>query len=201
MLDNMDIIESYIDKSCKRLKDEALSNISQGMNSKVVLDTLVEHTVRDFTPESKSILNSVYNTMSKQTLSEDFFKGSFAASEFYKRDLLTEISRQFSFDVPTDISYSSASNQMNQLIAAGAVIAVGGVFSICIQNVVPVAIAAVLVGIMAYIKVNRKTANNTVEKNIDLYLDTVKKSLLLWVNNIAQYYDEQVSKLNEQIGR
>lgn len=201
MLDNVDIIESYIDKSCKRLKDEAVYNLSQGMSGKVALDMLVEHAVRDFTPESKTILNSVYNTLSKQTLSEDFFKGSFAASEFYKRDLLTEISRQFSFEVPTDISYSDASNQMNQLIAAGAVIAVGGVFSICIQNVIPVAIAAVLVGIMVYITAERNTVNNTVEKNIDLYLDTVKKSLLLWVNNIVQYYDEQVSTLKEQMGR
>ena len=60
MLDNVDIIESYIDKSCKRLKDEAVYNLSQGMSGKVALDMLVEHAVRDFTPESKTILNSVY---------------------------------------------------------------------------------------------------------------------------------------------
>lgn len=202
MLQNEDKkkLECYVDKLFDGLKRETEKAKSNGISGELLIEKVTNMTVSKLTPESKMILSSAYNMMMKHTLAEDYFADSAHKASFYSADILKELTQKFNFAVPNEISYEKSNTDVNKMIASGAVVVVGGIVSITLKSWLPIGIAAVIAGIMAFVLRNNGGASSV--KNIDgvinEYFASVKKSLLAWVDSIDAYYDKAVAEIKER---
>lgn len=202
MLQNEDKkkLEAYVDKLIDGLKRETEKAKSNGASGEQLIEKVTNMTVSKLTPESKMILSSSYNMMMKHTLAEDYFADSAHKAAFYGADILKELTDKFDFAVPSEISYEKSNTEVNKMMASGAVVVVGGIVSITLKSWLPIGIAAVIAGIMAFVLKNNGGTSSV--KNIDSvineYYASVKKSLLAWVDSIDAYYDKAVAEIKER---
>ena len=202
MLQNEDKkkLEGYVDKLIDGLKRETEKAKSNGASGEQLIEKVTNMTVSKLTPESKMILSSAYNMMMKRTLAEDYFADSAHKAAFYGADILKELTDKFDFAVPSEISYEKSNTEVNKMMASGAVVVVGGIVSITLKSWIPIGIAAVIAGIMAFVLKNNGGTSSV--KNIDSvineYYASVKKSLLAWVDSIDAYYDKAVAEIKER---
>lgn len=202
MLQNEDKkkLEGYVDKLIDGLKRETEKAKSNGTSGEQLIEKVTNMTVSKLTPESKMILSSAYNMMMEHTLAEDYFADSAHKAAFYGADILKELTSKFDFAVPSGISYEKSNTEVNKMMASGAVVVVGGIVSITLKSWIPIGIAAVIAGIMAFVLKNNGGSSSV--KNIDgvinEYYASVKKSLLAWVDSIDAYYDKAVAEIKER---
>lgn len=202
MLDNNDKqkIEQYIDKLLNGIWNDIQNSSNSRLSDKQIIDKVIRITVNKFTPESKMILSSVYNMMMERTLQETLFKDVKNKAAFYEMNILKQLNEKFQFDIPKDINYEESKAIMDKWIASGAVVAVGGVVSISLKSWIPIGIATVIAGIMAFLlKKEQSNGHKNTRTLIKEYLDNVKKSLLVWIDSIEKYYDARVDQLRERI--
>ena len=202
MLQNEDKkkLEDYVDKLFEGLKLETKKAKSKGLSGEQLFEKVTNMTVNKLTPESKMIMSSAYNMMKEHTLAEDYFTDSAHKAKFYSRDILKELITKFDFAVSNEINYEKSNSEVKIMMAAGAVAVVGGIVSITLESWIPIGIAAVIAGIMAFLL--KYTAGASPVKNVDFvineYYASVKKSLLTWVDSIDAYYDKAVSEIKER---
>lgn len=191
-------IEQYVDKISGQLRARAEKDIKAGVANKDVLDNLVKLTVGKLTPESKSILSSVYNMLMEQTLSKELYQDPKRKAAYYEMDILTEITSKFNFDVPSHIDYEESKSLINKWTASGAVVFAGGVVSIPLKSWIPVGVAAVIAALMIFLIDDKKGKDNDIHRIVDTYLSNVKKSLMDWVSSVEKYYDKRVQDLESE---
>lgn len=193
-------VKAQIDKINNKLKKEAERELSSGKKIKEVLDHLVDRAVREFTPESKMLMGSIYNVLSSETLQTEFFQNPAHQAAFYKRNIEKDIEDSFSFEVPDRIDCDLSESHIDRWISGGVVIG-SGLVSIGIKNAAPIAIAVVLV-VLYYLFI-KKLITSSKQKNqkelINTYLTAVKDTLVKWLENIAEYYDQQVEDLKSEL--
>lgn len=191
-------VKARIDTINKKLKAETERALSDGKSISDVLDQLTEHAVREFTPESKMLMNSVYNVISNETLQTEFFQVTSHQAAFNKRNIQLDIENHFSFEIPEKIDYE---DKHFELWASGAVALAGGGISLCVegfwQTAGVIAIAAVLVYLMYKGIKEHKQSNQ--KQLIDQYLISIRGTLVRWLESIAEYYDQQVDALKSEI--
>lgn len=202
MLNNEDKekIIKYIDKINYEILDRFHRNINVGMPKKHVMDDIIKTTVNKFTLESKIIITKVYNLMADRTLAEPMFQNANNGAAFYKMDVEEELNEKFNFEIPSKIEYEESERKINEWIKAGIITIIGGVISISLKKASPIIVAVVIAGIMTVINKNKE--NNKKEDLTALvkeYLESVKQSLLSWVDSIAEYYDERVNELKKEL--
>lgn len=197
-------IETYIQKNIDGLLKDIKQSIALGMSDSQVIERVTEATVNKFTPESKMIMCSIYNMMKDETLSEEIFQNSENKTVFYQMDILKELNSKFSFKVPDKIDYSESKNELDKWIKCGsvAVVVIGGTVSIKFKNLVPfgISVAVALVAIMGLIIYN-KCQNNKINvySIASEYLNSVKISLMIWIESIERYYDEKIEEIKKGI--
>ncbi|TXJ46426.1 hypothetical protein EPJ70_01640 [Brachyspira aalborgi] len=202
MLNNEDKekIIKYIDKINYEILDRFHRNINVRIPKKQVIDDIIKTTVNKFTPESKIIITKVYNLMADRTLAEPMFQNANNGAAFYKMDVERELKEKFNFEIPSKIEYEESERKINEWIKAGIITIIGGVISISLKKASPIIVAVVIAGIMTVINKNKE--NNKKEDLTALvkeYLESVKQSLLSWVDSIAEYYDERVNELKKEL--
>ena len=202
MLNNEDKekIIKYIDKINYEILDRFHRNINVGMPKKHVMDDIIKTTINKFTLESKIIITKVYNLMADRTLAEAMFQNANNGAAFYKMDVEEELNEKFNFEIPSKIEYEEKGNKINIWFVDVVITIIGGVISISIKKASPIIVAVVIVGIMTVINKNKE--NNKKEDLTALvkeYLESVKQSILSWVDSIAEYYDERVNELKKEL--
>lgn len=193
-------LESYVDKLIDGLKKDTAKAKSNGVSGEQLIEKVTNMTVSKLTPESKMILSSAYNMMKEHTLAEDYFADSTHKAAFYSADILKELSKKFDFAVPSEINYEKGNTEVAKMMASGAVIVVGGIVSFTLTSWIPIGIAAVIAGIMAFVLKNNGGTSSVknIDSIIDEYYASVKKSLLAWVDSIDTYYDKAVAEIKER---
>lgn len=193
-------LESYVDKLIDGLKKDTAKAKSNGVSGEQLIEKVTNMTVSKLTPESKMILSSAYNMMKEHTLAEDYFADSAHKAAFYSADILKELSKKFDFAVPSEINYEKGNTEVAKMMASGAVIVVGGIVSFTLKSWIPIGIAAVIAGIMAFVLKNNGGTSSVknIDRIIDEYYASVKKSLLAWVDSIDTYYDKAVAEIKER---
>lgn len=202
MLQNEDKkkLEAYVDKLIAGLKRDTERAKSNGASGEQLIEKVTSMTVSKLTPESKMILSSAYNMMMEHTLAEDYFTDSAHKATFYGADILKELTQKFDFAVPSEINYEKGNTEVAKMMASGAVIVVGGIVSFTLKSWIPIGIAAVIAGIMAFVLKNSGGTSSVknIDSIIDEYYASVKKSLLAWVDSIDTYYDKAVAEIKER---
>lgn len=193
-------LEAYVDKLIDGLKKDVIKAKSNGVSGEQLIEKVTNMTVSKLTPESKMIMSSAYNMMMKHTLAEDYFADSVHKAAFYGADILKELTQKFDFDVPNEINYKKGNIEINKVMTSGAVIVVGGIVSFTLKSWIPIGIATVIAGIMAFVLNNNISASSVkdVDGVINEYYASVKKSLLVWVDSIDAYYDKAVAEIKER---
>lgn len=193
-------IEEHIAKLTNDILSDAINSINSGVSKKKIIDDCIMYTVSKFTPESKMLLSSVYNMLMERTLKEEFFTNSHNKASFYEMNIFKELNEKFNFEIPSKIEYEESERKINEWIAAGIITIIGGVISISLKKASPIIVAVIIAGIMTVINKNKE--NNKKEDLTALvkeYLESVKQSLLSWVDSIAEYYDERVNELKKEL--
>ena len=193
-------IEEHIAKLTNDILSDAINSINSGVSKKKIIDDCIMYTVSKFTPESKMLLSSVYNMLMERTLKEEFFTNSHNKASFYEMNIFKELNEKFNFEIPSKIEYEESERKINEWIKAGIITINGGVISISLKKASPIIVAVVIAGIMTVINKNKE--NNKKEDLTALvkeYLESVKQSLLSWVDSIAEYYDERVNELKKEL--
>ena len=201
MLENKDKgkIQEYVVKILNSIYSSVKKNIESDMSNKDVIDSAVNLTVNKMAPESKMLLSSVYNMLMEKTLAKPLYQNAQNKAAFYSRDILKDLNAKFLFEVPAHIDYEESKSLINKWIAAGAIGVGGGIVSITIKNAIPIAISVIIAGVMLYLLRNKPTSKNRQDINalIREYLENVKATLMLWVDEISAYYDEEVNQLEK----
>ena len=198
MLDNKDKqkFEKYIDNIIKDIKTDIERDIKLGISNKQLIDNLINLTANKFTPESKIILASIYDMLKENTLSSDKYDQVKNKAAFYEMNILKELNEKFNFEVPDYIDYKESSKLINKWTESGAVVIAGGVVSITLNTLIPIGIGTIIAGIMAFVlKDESKSMNETISE----YLESVKKSILLWIESIERYYDQRIEELEREM--
>ena len=193
-------IEEHIAKLTSDILSDARNSVNSGVSKKKIIDDCIMYTVSKFTPESKMLLSSVYNMLMERTLKEEFFTNSHNKASFYEMNIFKELNEKFNFEIPSKIEYEESERKINEWIKAGIITIIGGVISISLKKASPIIAAVVIAGIMTVINKNKE--NNKKEDLTALvkeYLESVKQSLLSWVDSIAEYYDERVNELKKEL--
>lgn len=188
-----------MDEIIAKLKADAEKDLQRGTANKVVLDNLVKATVGKMTPESKSIMSSVYNMLMDNTLVNEIYQDPEKRAAYYEINILKDLNSKFDFEVPTHIDYHESRKVLNKWTKSGLVVAAGGIASISFKSWVPVGIAVVIAAIMALLLEDKKEPSEDIHDIIDKYLDNVKRTLMVWVSDIEKYYDERVSTLESEM--
>ena len=193
-------LESYVDKLIDGLKKDTTKAKINGVSGEQLIDKVSNMTVSKLTPESKMILSSAYNMMTTHTLDEDFFADSTHKAAFYSADILKEITKKFDFTVPSEINYVKSNAEVNKMVASGVVVVIRGIVSITFKSWIPIGIAALIAGIMAFILKNNGKSSyaSNIDNIINEYYASVKKSLLAWIDSIDTYYDKAVAEIKER---
>lgn len=208
MLENNDRvkIEKYIDKIFLSIKSDIKRNIGSGISGKQAIDNVINITVNKFTPESKMILSSTYNMLMEKTFTKSLYANPQNKAAFYSRDILKDLNAKFVFDVPAHIDYEECRNFFNAWTLMGVISDIGGVVVISLNStrkMLPLGIAMIIagIGIIAYEmwKDHANRGSQNINNLIHEYLKNVKLSLLSWVDEIANYYDSEVIKLEKEI--
>lgn len=193
-------IEEHIAKLTNDILSDTINSVNSGVSKKKIIDDCIMYTVSKFTPESKMLLSSVYNMLMERTLKEEFFTNSHNKASFYEMNIFKELNEKFNFEIPSKIEYEESERKINEWIAAGIITIIGGVISISLKKASPIIVAVVIAGIMTVINKNKE--NNKKEDLTALvkeYLESVKQSILSWVDSIAEYYDERVNELKKEL--
>ena len=193
-------IEEHIAKLTNDILSDAINSVNSGVSKKKIIDDCIMYTVSKFTPESKMLLSSVYNMLMERTLKEEFFTNSHNKASFYEMNIFKELNEKFNFEITSKIEYEESERKINEWIKAGIITIIGGVISISLKKASPILVAVVIAGIMTVINKNKE--NNKKEYLTALvkeYLESVKQSLLSWVDSIAEYYDERVNELKKEL--
>lgn len=193
-------IEEHIAKLTNDILSDAINSVNSGVSKKKIIDDCIMYTVSKFTPESKMLLSSVYNMLMERTLKEEFFTNSHNKASFYEMNIFKELNEKFNFEIPSKIEYEESERKINEWIKAGIITIIGGVISISLKKASPIIVAVVIAGIMTVINKNKE--NNKKEDLTALvkeYLESVKQSILSWVDSIAEYYDERVNELKKEL--
>ncbi|MCM1991320.1 hypothetical protein [Oceanirhabdus seepicola] len=201
MLTNRDALEKSIDKAINGIQEKANTISLEESDCKVVLDKICNYTAQKLTIESKTILASIYTNLSQQTLKVDIFQNSKNASAFYSRDIRSELSKKFTFEVPKEINYKEAKDTIKALEVSGAIIIVGSVVSFNMKMIIPVAISVIIAGIMGFV-ISNKSSIGSKEKCsevIDKYLIEVKRQMMVWIDDIVKYYDNCVEEVKKNL--
>lgn len=193
-------LETYVDKLIDGLKKDVIKAKNNGVSGEQLIEKVTNMTVSKLTPESKMIMSSAYNMMMKHTLAEDYFADNTHKATFYEADILKELTQKFDFDVPNEINYKKSNTEINKVMASGAIVIVGGIVSFTLKSWIPIGIATVIAGIMAFVLNNNSSASSVkdVDGVINEYYASVKKSLLAWVDSIDAYYDKAVAEIKER---
>lgn len=193
-------IEEHIAKLTNDILSDARNSVNSGVSKKKIIDDCIMYTVSKFTPESKMLLSSVYNMLMERTLKEEFFTNSHNKASFYEMNIFKELNEKFNFEIPSKIEYEEKENKINIWFVDVVITVIGGVISISLKKASPIIVAVVIAGIMTVINKNKE--NNKKEDLTALvkeYLESVKQSLLSWVDSIAEYYDKRVEELKSQL--
>lgn len=193
-------IEEHIAKLTSDILSDARNSVNSGVSKKKIIDDCIMYTVSKFTPESKMLLSSVYNMLMERTLKEEFFTNSHNKASFYEMNIFKELNEKFNFEIPSKIEYEEKENKINIWFVDVVITVIGGVISISLKKASPIIVAVVIAGIMTVINKNKE--NNKKEDLTALvkeYLESVKQSLLSWVDSIAEYYDKRVEELKSQL--
>ena len=193
-------IGEHIAKLTNDILSDTINSVNSGVSKKKIIDDCIMYTVSKFTPESKMLLSSVYNMLMERTLKEEFFTNSHNKASFYEMNIFKELNEKFNFEIPSKIEYEESERKINEWIKAGIITIIGGVISISLKKASPIIVAVVIAGIMTVINKNKE--NNKKEDLTALvkeYLESVKQSLLSWVDSIAEYYDERVNELKKEL--
>ena len=175
-------IEQYINKISEGIYKEAKKCIQSGMSDKQVIDKVINVTVKKFTPESKMIMSSVYNTMMEHTLAKPLFQTAQNKAAFYERDILKDLNSKFLFDVPNHINYEESKTEMKKWIADGVVVVTGGIISFSTKSLIPIGIAIIVVGVMLFIlKDENSRPKQDISTLIQEYLNDVAKTMMEWL--------------------
>lgn len=192
-------IQEHLDKVLETIRQNAHANNQKGMKSSDLISRVTALTVNKIAPQSKMLLSSAYNMMMSRTLAEPYFSDSQKKSEFYEMDILSQIKSKFDFSIPSEIDYQKDQSTVKALTASGAVVVVGGIVSITMSSWVPIGIAAILAGIMAYVIKSKSTGSNAdIEEIINEYLQNVSQSFMLWLESIESFYDDKVTELKNR---
>ena len=198
MLDNKDKqkLEKYIDNIIKDIKADIEKDKKLGISNKQLIDKVINLTVNKFTPESKIILASIYDMLKGKTLSSDKYAQVKNKAAFYKVNILKELNEKFNFEIPDHIDYKESSKLLNKWTESGAVVVAGGVISITLNTLIPIGIGTIIAGIMAFVL---KDESKSINETISEYLESVKKSILLWIESIERYYDQRIEELEREM--
>lgn len=193
-------IEEHIAKLTNDILSDTINSVNSGVSKKKIIDDCIMYTVSKFTPESKMLLSSVYNMLMERTLKEEFFTNSHNKASFYEMNIFKELNEKFNFEILSKIEYEEKGNKINIWFVDVVITVIGGVISISLKKASPIIVAVVIAGIMTVINKNKE--NNKKEDLTALvkeYLESVKQSLLSWVDSIAEYYDERVNELKKEL--
>lgn len=193
-------IEEHIAKLTNDILSDAINSVNSGVSEKKIIDDCIMYTISKFTPESKMLLSSVYNMLMERTLKEEFFTNSHNKALFYEMNIFKELNEKFNFEIPSKIEYEEKGNKINIWFVDVVITVIGGVISISLKKASPIIVAVVIAGIMTVINKNKE--NNKKEDLTALvkeYLESVKQSILSWVDSIAEYYDERVNELKKEL--
>lgn len=195
-------VEKYVERIFESIYADAQKNIGKKMPNQEVINSVVNLTVNKLTPESKMILSSTYNMLMEKTLAEPLYQKAENKAAFYSRDILKELNSKFTFDVPSHIDYEESNKLLNKWTAAGAIVVGGGIISITMKNVTPIAIAVVITGIMLFLLRDKHIGGNAQDIGAVVrdYLNNVKVSLMSWIDEIEKFYDYEIRKLEEGMG-
>lgn len=192
-------VQDEVQELVEKIKKNARKAIKEGISDDLLIEKVINVTVKKFTPKSKMLLSSVCNILLEETLSSEKYNNPKNKAFLYEKDILSELNSSFVFDVPDKIDYQASKVDFDKLLISGAIVLIGGVVSVPANSVIPVSIAVILAAIMYFVLKKQRKNNKKIYEVICDYLDGVSAAILQWIDNIEQYYDKRINEIEKEM--
>ena len=162
--------------------------------------------------QSKVILSDMLYDLEKSLFETPFFENPERRNKFRVQNLRREIIDKYQFAASDDVDYQEASRMMQALKVGGAAFVIGGIGEIGVilvkrlsfSNLVPVPIGVLVVAALGtaladYLAVEPSRSKKRFRQVVNSYLKDVQQQLLLWFDEVENYYNKRVDEIRQTI--
>jgi hypothetical protein len=190
-------LEPLIEKTLQEMHSRIVEIAHETGNREQIAEAICNYAGSYLSAESKSLMSSLYKVLSEETLGKEPFVTARNRNKFYEKDIWAMIFDRYSFEAPGKINYAQVDEKLAALPVPLATAGLGVVLSIALSKVIIIPIALVVAGGLYYfLRENKKTLNtDNFVSAIDVYLERIKRELLEWLENIEDFYHQQVAEV------
>jgi hypothetical protein len=201
--DNLQAIKPLIDKVFAQMRSRVseIEHNMAGAGKDQIAKAVCDYVTLTLTAESKSLLSTFYSRLADETLGKDPFLTTKNKNRFYDHDFRNIIYEKYSFDTTESFDYKASDVRSANLPLPVGAVGVGVVLSIALSQFVIIPIAFIVAGSLYYF-ISENEKNKTRDEFIAAvirYLDSTKKELIIWFENIESFYNTQVEALKRSI--
>jgi hypothetical protein len=166
-----------------------------------IIRSICDYVTQTITAESKSLLSSFYSKIMDQTLGNEPFLTARNKNKFYDKDIRGMIFDRYNFSVSEDINYSQANEKCKAMPLPAGTAGLGIILSIALAKVAILPMSLIIAGgLYCFIsKYEKDKAQNEFMTAINRYIHSVKGELIIWLEHIEAFYNEQVEELKRSI--
>jgi subtilase family serine protease len=191
-----DLINNSVDIIFDKINQKVNSIMNNTANVEEASNKICKYVTSTLTMESKGLLSTVVSFLSKTTLGGSLFTDTKNANRFYDLDLSSHMYEKYNFNVDASFNYKEAHIQMVAVGASTSVIllsAISQAMSIPVGLVIAAALYPLTVSIM------KSKNKSTFKKSVITYLYELKRQILIWLENVINYYELKVNDLKEAL--
>ena len=191
-----EIASPLLEKSFAEMRANISEMVQKSRYREQIVKVICDYVGTYVTGESKSIVSSLYTKLSAETLKSDPFSTAKNKNIFYEKDIWSMIFDKYSFSTQEKINYRQTPESF-AIVPPLATTGIGVALSIALSKAIIAPIALVVsMGLYFYIRGSIKTSNTIIFiMAIDAYLNTIKRELMEWFENIEQFYHQQVDEV------
>lgn len=205
-------IKPKVVKIFNGLWQKADSIISECNSVNEAVSRITRVVASETSTQSKVILSDMLYDLEKSLFEAPFFENPERRNKFRMQNLRREIMDKYQFAASDDIDYQEASRKMQAFKVGGATFVIGGIGAIgsvlvkrlSFSSLVPVPIgvlvaAALGTALTDYLAVEPRRSKKQFRQVANSYLKDVQQQLLLWFDEIENYYNKRVDEFRQTI--
>jgi hypothetical protein len=190
-------LETLIEKAFQEMRNRIAEIMHEAGNREQIAEAICNYVGNYLAAESKSLVSSLYKILSEETLGKEPFTTARNQNKFYDKDIWAMIFNKYSFAAQEKINYAEVNENLAALPVPLVTAGVGIILSIALSKAIIIPIALVIAAGLYFLLREKKKASNTNDfiSAIDVYLETIKRELLVWLENIECFYHQQVEEV------
>jgi hypothetical protein len=190
-------VKPLIEKAFFEMKSRIVEIERETVNRDKIAEAICNYAGNYLAAESMSLVASLYKILSEETFGKDPFLSARNRNKFRGKNIKSMIFNKYSFQAQGKINYTEVNANLAAIPIPAAEAGLGIVLSIALSKAIIVPVSLVIAaGLYFFLREKTKYSNtDNFVSAINSYLETLKRELMIWLENIESFYHEQVAEV------